>query len=264
MERRRLSGELQRAQCEPDRMAREGRRTAAAGGRRNRPGIKWRRAQRELALTLRARAEMPHAAAAALPFHVPGLLKLALALAALLALAAPALAGDPVLASRVWPAEEYTRVTIETAQPVKHKYFFVTDPDRLVVDLEGVELGDELRALPAKVGESDPYIRAMRVAVNRPNVVRVVFDLRTEVKPSVFPLAPAGEYKHRLVLDLHPAKPPDPLLALIAAQPDRIGEIAAAPVTTSPPDLPVVRLEPRAGASDGKASQPVLAAKSTR
>src|SRR5688572_201874 len=119
MERRRLSGELQRAQCEPDRMAREGRRTAAAGGRRNRPGIKWRRAQRELALTLRARAEMPHAAAAALPFHVPGLLKLALALAALLALAAPALAGDPVLASRVWPAEEYTRVTIETAQPVK-------------------------------------------------------------------------------------------------------------------------------------------------
>jgi N-acetylmuramoyl-L-alanine amidase len=187
---------------------------------------------------------MPHAAAAALPFHVPGLLKLALALAALLALAAPALAGDPVLASRVWPAEEYTRVTIETAQPVKHKYFFVTDPDRLVVDLEGVELGDELRALPAKVGESDPYIRALRIAVNRPNVVRVVFDLRTEVKPSVFPLAPAGEYKHRLVLDLHPAKPPDPLLALITAQPDRIGEIAAAQGTTSPPGLPVVRLEP--------------------
>jgi len=187
---------------------------------------------------------MPHAAAAALPFHLPGLLKLALVLAALLALAAPALAGDPVLASRVWPAEEYTRVTIETAQPVKHKYFFVTDPDRLVVDLEGVELGDELRALPAKVGESDPYIRAMRVAVNRPNVVRVVFDLRTEVKPSVFPLAPAGEYKHRLVLDLHPSKPPDPLMALIAPRPDPIGRIAAAPMTTSPADLPGVRLEP--------------------
>lgn len=198
---------------------------------------------------------MPHAAEAALPFHFPGLLKLLLAAAALLALAAPALAGDPVLASRVWPAQEYTRVTIETAQPVKHRFFFVTDPDRLVVDLEGVELGDELRALPAKVGESDPYIRALRIAVNRPNVVRVVFDLRTEVKPSVFPLAPAGEYKHRLVLDLHPAKPPDPLLALIAAQPDRIGEIAAAqgtdpqnrswgPSPTSPPGLPVVRLEP--------------------
>src|SRR5687767_9377861 len=260
MERRRVSGELQRAQCEPDRMAREGWRTTAAGGRRNRPGIKWRRAQRELALTLRARAEMPHAAEAALPFHFPGFLKLALAVAALLALAAPALAGDTVLASRVWPAEEYTRVTLETALPVKHKYFFVTDPDRLVVDLEGVELGEELRALPAKVGESDPYIRALRVAVNRPNVVRVVFDLRTEVKPSVFPLAPAGEYKHRLVLDLHPSKPPDPLLALIAAQPDRIGEIAAAP----PADLPVVRLEAREGATGGKASQPVLAAKATR
>ncbi len=207
---------------------------------------------------------MPHAVEAALPFHFPGFLKLLLAVAALVALAAPALAGDTVLASRVWPAEEYTRVTIETAQPVKHKFFFVTDPERLVVDLEGVELGDELRALPAKVGEADPYIRALRVAVNRPNVVRVVFDLRTEVKPSVFPLAPAGEYKHRLVLDLHPAKPPDPLLALISPQPDRIGEIAAAPVITTPPGLPVVRLEPGEGAADGKASQPVLAAKAAR
>ena len=197
---------------------------------------------------------MPHAAEAALPFHFPGLLKLLLAVAALLALAAPALAGDTVLASRVWPAEEYTRVTIETAQPVKHKYFFVTDPDRLVVDLEGVELGDELRALPAKVGESDPYIRALRVAVNRPNVVRVVFDLRTEVKPSVFALAPAGEYKHRLVLDLHPSTPPDPLLALISPQPDRIGEIAAAQGTQSVPELPVVKLEPLA---KGKPAKPV-------
>ena len=176
---------------------------------------------------------MPHAAEAALPFHFPGFLKLLIAVAALVALAAPALAGDTVLASRVWPAEEYTRVTIETAQPVKHKYFFVADPDRLVVDLEGVELGDELRALSAKVGESDPYIRALRVAVNRPNVVRVVFDLRTEVKPSVFALAPAGEYKHRLVLDLHPAQPPDPLLALIGAQ-----------GTDTTPELPVVKLEP--------------------
>ena len=177
---------------------------------------------------------MPHAAEAALPFHFPGFLKLLLAVAALIALAAPALAGDTVLASRVWPAEEYTRVTIETAQPVKHKFFFVTDPDRLVVDLEGVELGDELRALPAKVGESDPYIRALRVAVNRPNVVRIVFDLRTEVSRRCFCSARAGgRLKHRLVLDLSSIRP-DPLLP-DSPQPDRIGEIAAAPVYHSPP-----------------------------
>ena len=169
-------------------------------------------------------------------------------LAALLALAAPVFAGEKVVSSRVWPAEEYTRVTLETARPVKHSWFFVSDPERLVVDLEGVELDSELRALPAKVGEADPYIKAVRVAVNRPNVVRVVFDLRTEVKPSIFPLAPAGEYRHRLVMDLNPAKPRDPLLALFVREPDRIGEIASAPVITAPHDLPVVRLEPPAEA----------------
>jgi len=173
------------------------------------------------------------------------------ALAALLLVAAPALAAEKILASRVWPAQEYTRVTFETARPVKHSSFSVTNPERLVVDLEGVDLGDELKALPAKVGDRDPYIAAVRVALNRPNVVRVVFDLRTEVKPSVFPLAPAGEYKHRLVLDIYPAKPADPLLALLQ-QPDPIGEMAGATVET--PSLPVVKLQPPEPAA-GKAGE---------
>lgn len=194
---------------------------------------------------------MPGESRIAHSFHVSGFLKL-LALAVLIALAAPALAAEKVLASRVWPAAEYTRVTLETGRAVKHAWFFVNDPERLVVDLEGVELDAELRALPAKVGESDPYIKAVRVAVNRPNVVRVVFDLRTEVKPSIFPLAPAGEYKHRLVLDLNPAQPPDPLLALVTKQPDRIGEIASAPVVEAMPELPVVKLEPKPGAAPDK------------
>ncbi|HEY4998275.1 MAG TPA: AMIN domain-containing protein, partial [Usitatibacter sp.] len=116
-------------------------------------------------------------------------------------------AAEKIIASRVWPAQEYTRVTLESAHPLSHQYFFVSNPERLVVDLEGVELDDELKALPAKVGANDPYIQSVRVGVNRPNVVRVVFDLKTEVKPSVFPLAPVGEYKNRLVLDIYPAKP---------------------------------------------------------
>jgi len=177
-----------------------------------------------------------------------------LLLAALVVLAAPAFAAERVIASRVWPAEEYTRVTIETPRAVKHQFFLVTDPHRLVIDLEGVDLDNELKSLPAKVGDSDPYIRGLRVAVNRPGVVRVVFDLRAEVKPSVFPLAPAGEYKHRLVLDLYPATPKDPLMALVA-RPDPIKEIAQAPMVETPADLPVVKLDPAKATEPRKLAQ---------
>jgi N-acetylmuramoyl-L-alanine amidase len=180
-----------------------------------------------------------------------GLLKYLL-IAALLLAAYPAFSAQAILASRVWPAQEYTRVTLESAHPLRHHFFFVDDPQRLVVDLEGVDLGPELKALPDKVGSDDPYIKAVRVGVNRPNVVRVVFDLRTAVKPSVFPLAPAGEYKHRLVLDLYPEKPADPLLALVEPRGDPIREMAQAPVLESAPEpmatvlppLPVVKLAP--------------------
>ncbi len=156
----------------------------------------------------------------------------------------------------MWPAEEYTRVTFETAKPVRHQFFEVPDPPRLVLDLEGVELDAELKSVVGKVREDDPYIKQVRVAVNRPNVARVVFDLKSAVKPSVFPLAPAGEYRHRLVLDLYPEKPRDPLLALVQPGPDPIGEIAKAPVVepaaappagavaSAAPELPVVRLDP--------------------
>jgi N-acetylmuramoyl-L-alanine amidase len=172
------------------------------------------------------------------------ILKFLLFALALLAMSAP-FAAERVVSSRVWPAQEYTRVTLESARPLAHQFFLVSNPERLVVDLEGVELDAELKGLPAKVGGDDPYIQAVRVAVNRPNVVRIVFDLKTEVKPSVFPLAPAGEYKHRLVLDIYPAKPIDPLLALLAPKTDPIAEIGAAPLAAAEvPDLPVVKLDP--------------------
>jgi N-acetylmuramoyl-L-alanine amidase len=160
-------------------------------------------------------------------------------------------AGERIVASRVWPAHEYTRVTLESTHALKHQFFFVTNPERLVVDLEGVDFDDELKALPAKVGAADPYIQSVRVGVNRPNVVRIVFDLKTEVKPSVFPLAPVGEYKHRLVLDIYPKNPADPLLALLAPPTDPVGEIAKAPASApgeprvEAPPLPVVKLDPR-------------------
>jgi N-acetylmuramoyl-L-alanine amidase len=175
-----------------------------------------------------------------------------------------------VIASRVWPAEEYTRVTFETAKPVRHQFFTVPDPARLVLDLEGVSLDAELKSIVGKVREDDPYIKQVRVALNRPNVARVVFDLKSPVKAYVFPLAPAGEYRHRLVLDLYPETPRDPLLALAQPRPDPIGEIARAPVMESPPaspaspvaeaaapgSLPVVRLDPGKGAPAKPAKEP--------
>ncbi len=188
---------------------------------------------------------MPRVPRRALPDFARGFLKYLL-LAVLVAAAYPAFPAETILASRVWPAEEYTRVTLESAHAIREHHFSLDHPDRLVVDLEGVELGPELKALPSKVGADDPYIEAVRVGINRPNVVRVVFDLRTEVRPSIFPLAPAGEYKHRLVMDLYPAKPADPLLALVAPKPDPIGEMArpdreargGSPAAAAPRDAP--------------------------
>lgn len=172
----------------------------------------------------------------------------------LVAFSSAARGAERILSSRVWPAEEYTRVTFETAKPIRHTFFFVQDPERLVVDLEGVDLDDELKSVVSKVRADDPYIKLVRVGRNRPNVVRVVFDLKSAVKPYVFPLAPAGEYRHRLVLDLYPEKPRDPLLALV--KPDPIGEMAQAPVMELPAgaalpgaaaELPVVKLAPPKG-----------------
>ena len=120
-----------------------------------------------------------------------------------------------ILAVRVWPAEDYTRVTLENDIELKTSHFTIKDPERLVVDIEGLELNTTLKELVAKIQANDPYIRQVRVGQNRPNVVRLVFDLKEEVNPQVFTLQPIGNYKHRLVFDLYPANPPDPIAALI-------------------------------------------------
>jgi N-acetylmuramoyl-L-alanine amidase len=118
-----------------------------------------------------------------------------------------------VTAARVWPAADYTRITLESSQPITHKMLTLKDPDRLVLDLENVDLGANLKTLSDKILSSDPYIKQVRVAYFKPGVVRLVVDLKTEVKPSFFALPPAGEYKHRLVLDVYP--PQDPLMAML-------------------------------------------------
>ncbi|HEU4776067.1 MAG TPA: N-acetylmuramoyl-L-alanine amidase [Telluria sp.] len=120
-----------------------------------------------------------------------------------------------ILAVRVWPADDYTRVTLENDTDLKATHFTVPDPQRLVVDIEGLELNPTLKGLVAKIQSNDPYIKQVRVGQNRPGVVRLVFDLKEEIKPQVFTLAPVGTYNHRLIFDLYPVKAADPIAAMI-------------------------------------------------
>jgi N-acetylmuramoyl-L-alanine amidase len=120
-----------------------------------------------------------------------------------------------ILAVRVWPAQDYTRVTLENDSILKVTHFIVKDPERLVVDIEGLELNATLKGLVAKIQSGDPYIKQVRVGQNRPNVVRLVFDLKEEVTPQVFTLAPVDAYQHRLIFDLYPVQQPDLIAQMI-------------------------------------------------
>lgn len=136
--------------------------------------------------------------------------------------------GATIVAVRVWPAEDYTRVTIESDTPLAARHFITGSPQRLVIDVEGLELSPELRELVGKVKSDDPYIQGVRVGQNLPRVVRLVFDLKQATAPQVFTLAPVAAYQHRLVFDLHPMHERDPLLSLIQekAEADHAAEAA--------------------------------------
>ncbi len=145
--------------------------------------------------------------------------------------------GATIVAVRVWPAPEYSRVTIESDGALVAKQFFVTSPPRLAVDIEGIDLSPELRELVAKVKPDDPNIAGIRVGQNAPGVVRLVVDLKQPAVPQVFTLPPVAAYRHRLVFDLYPAAPVDPLEVLIA---ERLRD-ASGPAAASAPSPATAR-----------------------
>ncbi|MHB1678521.1 MAG: N-acetylmuramoyl-L-alanine amidase [Sulfuriferula sp.] len=114
-----------------------------------------------------------------------------------------AVAGNSISAIRYWPSEDYSRLTVESPDPIHYKLFSLSNPQRLVIDLEGVP-PPAMASLADKIGTDDPWIAKLRYAVNRPGILRLVLDLRGEVKPSVFTLKPVGNYGNRLVLDVYP------------------------------------------------------------
>lgn len=117
--------------------------------------------------------------------------------------------------ARIWPAQDYTRLTIESKQAIHHTLFTVENPKRLVIDLENIEAGDTLNELGKKISGDDPYIASVRVGKFKPTVTRLVLDLKNDVKPQLFDLKPVGDYGYRLVLDIYPVLPPDPMMALL-------------------------------------------------
>ncbi|MGL6046401.1 MAG: N-acetylmuramoyl-L-alanine amidase [Vogesella sp.] len=126
-------------------------------------------------------------------------------------------ASSQIVAVRVWPSSTYTRLTIEAGTEIRYKHFALANPNRLVIDLEDVQLTGVLQDISGQIQSADPFIRTARAGQFNGNTVRLVLDLRNEVKPQIFSLKPVGEYQHRLVVDLYPAnaQQDDPLLALL-------------------------------------------------
>ncbi|MBU9834196.1 N-acetylmuramoyl-L-alanine amidase AmiC [Rahnella sp. L72c] len=129
-------------------------------------------------------------------------------------------ASSQVIAVRIWPSSTYTRITLESSTPLKYKQFLLSDPPRVVVDIEDVHLNSVLKGLGEKVQQSDPYIRQARVGQFDTKTVRLVFELKRVINPHVFTLKPVAEFHNRLVLDLYPQEgeisaQDDPLLALL-------------------------------------------------
>ena len=170
--------------------------------------------------------------------------------------------GATIVGVRVWPADAYTRLTIESDTPITARHFLAQNPSRLVVDVEGLELSAPLRELVGKIRPEDPYIAAVRIGQNQPRVLRLVLDLKQPVAPQQFTLGPVAAYQHRLVFDLYPETEVDPLLTLIrdkeaaeqqAAQAvqDALGELIAkvdkplaGPTPTTPSPLPAPATPP--------------------
>jgi N-acetylmuramoyl-L-alanine amidase len=156
-----------------------------------------------------------------------------------------------ITTARVWPSPDYTRITLESKEPVKFTVMSVKDPDRIVLDLDSVDINAVLKELNEKIGPNDPYIKAVRVGRFKPGMTRIVFDLKSEVRPQAFTLAPIAEYGHRLVLDLYPLVAADPLLAFLekietqkgAPTPPPAAE-AVPPVAAATPPTPADKAPP--------------------
>ncbi|HHQ4463049.1 N-acetylmuramoyl-L-alanine amidase [Aeromonas veronii] len=100
---------------------------------------------------------------------------------------------------RIWPSPDNTRVVLDMSSAPNFNYFTLTGPDRLVIDLKGASNAANL----ARIENNSELVRKIRQSTPlEKGGLRLVMDLSSAIKPVVFPLAPAGPYGHRLVIDL--------------------------------------------------------------
>lgn len=183
------------------------------------------------------------------------------------ALAAPTLAfaaanKNQFLAVRIWPAQAYTRVTLESSDKISYKHFVLSNPSRVVIDIENANLNSVLSNIPQKVQHSDPYIRSIRAGQKDDRTIRMVMELKADINPQIFNLAPVSTFKHRLVIDLYPVNGnagEDPILALLNGleqQPRQTSPYRQTSAPVRPNRRPVVMLDPGHGGEDPGAISP--------
>lgn len=127
-------------------------------------------------------------------------------------------AKNHIVAVRIWPSSTYSRMTLESNVALKYKQFALSNPERLVIDIQGLHLNPVLKGVDKQVRVDDPFIKNARVGQFDSNTVRVVLELKRNVAPKIFNLSPVAGINHRLVVDLYPSQnqvEDDPLLALL-------------------------------------------------
>ncbi len=147
---------------------------------------------------------------------------------------------------RMWPAAEYTRVTLEHSEPIEHNFFHLNSPRRLVVDIENLRLTPKLQKMISDVSPKDPYIKAIRIAQFNPQVVRLVMDLKADIRPEVFSIQPVANYRHRLIFDIYPKESEiDPIAGVIASAQDQEEDPLASVIKEleKQPDRPTVKTQ---------------------
>jgi len=93
-----------------------------------------------------------------------------------------------------------TRLVFDMSEPVTHRLFTLSDPNRLVIDLKNTQLNNPVLKPPAH----HPVLKKIRTAARQKHDLRVVLDLKAPVRTKSFSLKPSGRYGHRLVVDVDP------------------------------------------------------------
>jgi N-acetylmuramoyl-L-alanine amidase len=124
---------------------------------------------------------------------------LTLALAVCILLASFAVSAASVEEVRVWRAPDHTRLVFDLSGEMEYKLFTLSNPARVVIDIEGSSFGGDL----SRLDFNESPVSGMRSAIRDGDTLRMVIDLVTEVEPRSFTLAPNSEQGDRLVVDLY-------------------------------------------------------------